>query len=194
MGGFSYTAPMSSESAPTHLDIRAFAQSRQQRRGVEPLSAYARLMGETQGRGGDHPVTWSAQGELRHEGLPTAAHWLHVQVQATLPLTCQRCLDVVEVPLEVDRSFRFVADEATAEAEDDESEEDLLVASEDFDLHALVEDELILELPLIPSHVQCPAPLPGSAPDGASVVQEAPKRPSPFAVLGQLKKPPAAGS
>jgi uncharacterized protein len=36
--------------------------------------------------------------------------------------------------LRSDRWFRFVADEATAEAEDEESEEDLLVVSRDFDL------------------------------------------------------------
>lgn len=183
---------MASASAPTRLDIRAFAQTRQQRSGTELLAAYPRLREETQGRGQDHRVTWAAQGEMRNEGLPTEAPWLHLQARATLPLTCQRCLDVVEVPVDVERSFRFVRDEATAEAEDDESEEDLLVASEDFDLHALIEDELILTLPLIPSHDQCPAPLPGGTPDGAAVEGEAPKRPSPFAVLGQLKKSPSA--
>ena len=31
-------------------------------------------------------------------------------------MTCQRCLTTVELPLQVDRWFRFVADEATAEA------------------------------------------------------------------------------
>ena len=40
-------------------------------------------------------------------------------VRATFPMTCQRCLAPVDVPLEVDREFRFVADEATAEALDD---------------------------------------------------------------------------
>ncbi len=186
---------MPSEPAPPRLDVRAFAQAGQKRSGTEPLSAFARLMKETGGRGAENPVRWSAQGELRHQGLPTAAAWLHLQVQASLPLTCQRCLGEVAVPLEVDRSFRFVADEATADAQDEESEEDLLVASEDFDLHALVEDELILELPLIPSHDQCPAPLAGgTAVPAAEESEDPPKKPSPFAVLAQLKKPSTGSS
>jgi uncharacterized protein len=52
----------------------------------------------------------------------------------------------------------------------------------------LVEDELILEVPYVPRHETCPKPLgqvetEAQAPDSAPDVQ----RPSPFAVLGQLK-------
>jgi len=57
----------------------------------------------------------------------------------------------VLVNLLVDRDFRFVPDEATAMAEDDEAEEDLLVLSGEFDLLALVEDELLMDLPLVPN-------------------------------------------
>jgi len=52
----------------------------------------------------------------------------------------------------------------------------------------LVEDEMILEVPYVPRHDLCPEPLGESeteaqAADSVTDVQ----RPSPFAVLGQLK-------
>ncbi len=45
------------------------------------------------------------------------------------------------------RSFRFVADEATAEALDEECDEDLLALSREFDLRELIEDELLMACP-----------------------------------------------
>ncbi len=84
--------------------------------------------------------------------------WLHLRADAVLPLTCQRCLGPVEVALAVDRSFRFVADEELAAAEDELAEEDVLALSRSFDLVELVEDELLMEMPLAPRHEVCPDP------------------------------------
>jgi uncharacterized protein len=80
-----------------------------------------------------------------------------------------------------------VADEATAEIEDEASEEDVLVWQRDFDLQALVEDELLMALPLVPAHETCPQSLPFSAVD-ADFIQSEMDKPHPFAALAQLKK------
>ena len=106
-----------------------------------------------------------------------------------VPMTCQRCLTTVELPLQVDRWFRFVADEATAEAQDEDVEEDLLVTSRDFDLYALVEDELLMELPVVPRHGVCPDPVKMQAEDADFEAAEAAK-PNPFAALAGLQKKP----
>jgi len=53
-------------------------------------------------------------------------------------------------------------------------------------LGELVEDELILEVPYVPRHVQCPETADLDA--QADEVANREERPSPFAVLGQLKK------
>ena len=103
-----------------------------------------------------------------------------------MPLICQRCLTPVDIELQVDRWFRFAADEDTAAAEDEESEEDVLVASRDFDLHALIEDELLMEIPVTPRHERCPEPVQLSAADPDFEAAEA-ARPNPFAVLGTLR-------
>ena len=112
--------------------------------------------------------------------------WVHLQADTRLPLVCQRCLLPVDVPVAVDRSFRFVADEATAAAQDDEAEEDLLALSRSFDLLELIEDELLMELPVAPRHEVCPEPVKMSTAD-AAFDAAAPQKEHPFAVLGRLK-------
>jgi uncharacterized protein len=92
----------------------------------------------------------------------------------------------VDMPLAVVRSFRFVADEATAAAQDDEVEEDLLALSHSFDLLELVEDELLMEVPVAPRHEVCPEPVKMSTAD-AGFEEAGAERENPFAVLGRLK-------
>jgi uncharacterized protein len=177
---------MSKEFAAQRLDVKAFAEEAATLSGEDLVQKHVRLMAETQGRGAEGPVTWSATGEVRNAGHVHPEIWLHLKAHTMLPLTCQRCLSPVEVPVAVERSFRFVDDEEMAAAQDDESEEDVLALSRSFDLIELVEDELLMELPLAPRHETCPEPLPmardiGEAEAGAEARQH------PFALLGKLK-------
>ena len=167
------------------LDVRAFAEASAELSGVLTLGECERLLAETQGRGASSPVAWSARGELRNPRHVQPDILLHLRADAVLSLTCQRCLGPVDVAVAIDRDFRFVADEATAEAEDDESEEDLLVTSRSFDLVALIEDELLMDLPLVPQHATCSQPAVRSVAD-PDFEEESPKK-NPFAVLGRLK-------
>lgn len=177
---------MKKEFAATSLDVAAFAHDGATLQGREYLRNHTRLLAETQGQGGELQVQWSARGEERagRSGRPQV--WVHLDAKAVLPLTCQRCLGPVQMPLTVERSFRFVADEDTAMAEDDEAEEDLLVISRSFDLLELVEDELLMEMPAVPRHKACPTDLKLAVADAEfESVQE--DRPNPFAVLQGLK-------
>ena len=170
---------------PQRLDVQAFAEDAAQLSGQGRVSDFPRLAEEAGGRGGERPVTWSAQGELINPRHVQPEVWLHLNASTVLPLTCQRCLEPVDVPLSVDRSFRFVADESTAAAQDDESEEDLLAISRAFDLPALVEDELLMEVPVVPRHEVCPKPVALSAAD-PDFEEPAPAE-NPFAALKVLK-------
>ena len=102
-----------------------------------------------------------------------------------MPLTCQRCLHPVPTELLIEQDFRFVADEATALAEDDASEEDLLVLEDSFNLQALIEDELLMSLPLVPMHPACLSEQAPTSKEEAAILAEA--KPNPFAVLATLK-------
>jgi uncharacterized protein len=172
--------------AAHHLDVRAFAQAAGQVAARDPLRKYERLMQETEGLGGDSLVNWAATGELRPVPGGPDQVWLRLKIDATVPLTCQRCLGPVDVALAVDRAFRFVADEETAAAQDDDCEEDLLAISHDFDLAGLVEDEMLMALPLVPMHETCPIHVKLAVADEAFGT-EATAKPNPFAVLARLK-------
>jgi uncharacterized protein len=167
------------------LDVQAFAEDGAELSGQAELRSFARLSEEAGGRGAERPVAWSAQGELLNPRHVHPEVWLHLTASAVMPLTCQRCLEPVDVPVSVERSFRFVADEETAAAEDDESEEDLLAISRAFDLLGLVEDELLMEVPAVPRHEVCPEPVQFSAADPG--FEEAAPAENPFAALKVLK-------
>jgi uncharacterized protein len=176
---------MTKEFNAKRLDVKAFAEAGGELAGTDTLGAYERLMAETGGLGAERPLAWSVTGELRNPGHVQPEVWLHLKAEAVLPLTCQRCLTPVDTPIEVERSFRFVADEDAAAAQDDESEEDLLALSRAFELPGLVEDEVLMEIPLVPAHETCPVALKLSAEDAD--FEAAGERPNPFAVLGKLK-------
>jgi uncharacterized protein len=95
-------------------------------------------------------------------------------------------MTAVLTPISVDQWYRFVASEDIAMAEDDQSEEDLLVMEPQFDLSAVLEDELLMALPLVPMHDQCPVATTLSVGEG-ELAPEANQKPNPFAVLAKLK-------
>jgi uncharacterized protein len=177
---------MSKEFVARRLDVGRFAEEGAALTGHESVREHPRLMAETQGRGAASPVAWSAVGELRNPRHVHPEIWVHLKAQAVLALTCQRCLGPVEVPIAVQRSFRFVADEGTAATQDELSEEDVLALSRAFDLVELVEDELLMEMPLAPRHEICPEPVRLESAD-EDFDAAGSQRDNPFAILGKFK-------
>jgi uncharacterized protein len=180
---------MQREFSPRPLDVRALAQAGASLSGVSELARFARLLAEVPSgmaaEAAGKQVRWTARGESLAQRTGAAQAWLHVEAGTNLPMICQRCMAPVEIGLSVKRAFRFVADEKTAATEDEEAEEDILVFSRDFDLLALIEDELIMEMPLVPRHDVCPADVKLAFPDEESAVVA--PAPSPFAALAGLK-------
>jgi uncharacterized protein len=173
---------------PRRFDVQAFAEAGASYSGSEALSTFDRLAIECQAGGEPSPaVRWSVRGETRANAAGQPSVWMHLLAHLDLPVGCQRCLGPVAVPLDVDRWFRFVTDEATAEAEDDDCEEDVLALEPRPDLLSLIEDELLMEIPLVPMHETCPESLPGASPADRDVASGE-TRPNPFASLAQLKK------
>jgi uncharacterized protein len=173
------------------LNMPAFAKEGVPLAGSTLLLNLERLAQELQAPEADLAVNWVATAELRPAtgtSGPDDTVWLHLQAKTAVPLTCQRCMAPVAMPIEVDQWYRFVATEDIAMAEDDESEEDLLVMEPQFDLLALVEDELLMALPLVPMHERCPEAPSLSAASELLPVDAQAEKPNPFAVLVQLKK------
>ncbi len=166
------------------LDVKAFAKARTYLEGETPIAELERLAQDCVGELTGH-VVWSLQGAVEPDASGKDAIWLHLEANATVPLTCQRCLHPVSAELLIKQDFRVVADEATAVAEDDESEEDLLVLEDHFDALALIEDELLMALPLVPMHPTCLSERVPTSKEEEAILAES--KPNPFAVLASLK-------
>lgn len=171
---------MTKQMDPKLVDVPTFAMAGTPLLCTETLAQFPRLAAEV--LAGEPSVQWSVAGELRDAAGQAQAPWLHVQAQTQLPMQCQNCLEVVQVDLQLDRWFRFVKDEASALREDETSEEDVLVLSDRFDLRSLVEDELLMALPMVARHDKCTTD--AGASQGAS---QLPVPDHPFAVLAAWK-------
>lgn len=171
---------------PRRLDIEAFADAAGELSGTWPLAKMHRLAEMACAEPApatSKSVEWSVRGERRKAKPGQAQVWLHLTANSDLSLVCQRCLQPSLTHVGVTRSFMFVPGEDAAAALDEHSEDEVLALSPTFDLAALVEDELLLALPLVPKHEHCPEPLlaPGADDDGGI------EAPHPFAVLAGLK-------
>ena len=175
------------------LHVKAFARDGLSLSGLQPLAFFERLAdlaaSQTAANAEIIQVQWQISGETAPVVGGEAQIYLHLKASVVLPMQCQRCLGPVQIEVVSEQAFRFVADEATAEAEDDESEEDLLVLVPEFDVWELIEDELIMSAPIVPKHSVCPILVPMSASDESFEAALA-DRPNPFAALAQLKKKP----
>jgi uncharacterized protein len=109
----------------------------------------------------DTLFTWQAEGstqpELQDDGTEAAQPYLRLAVHGAAWLECQRCLAPYEQAFDIEAAYRIVATEAQAEEFPlDEEELDVIVGSRQFDLTGLIEEELLLSLPLVPKHDACP--------------------------------------
>jgi len=178
---------MNHEFDPQRLNVLVFAQSGGSCSGAEPLRTFERLMEENGGLSGETAVSFSSLGSIRFDPAGVDEPWLHLSAGTTLAQVCQRCMGAVDVAVEFERDFRFVASEALAEVEDEESEEDVLVISKAFNLLELIEDELLMAMPSVPMHVVCPKPVKLQAVDSGFNAPAAVSS-NPFAALQSLKK------
>jgi uncharacterized protein len=191
---------------PQRLDVAKFARAGTSLTGEVPLESFQRLSDGACAPVDEVPglVSWSATGSHREVlgGAPELR--LRLQAQTTIWLNCQRCLQPMPVNLRIDRAFRFARnDDEAAELDEASEDEDFLALGRPLDLPTLVEDELIMALPIVPRHEACPQPLLApEVPDAALAVapagtegaypdegsRRASDRPHPFAVLSALKR------
>ena len=91
-------------------------------------------------------VSFSLTFDLDHEGRMTVQGTLN----ATLPVECQRCCQPMELVLGASPRLVVVSEE---EAEHlDEENEPLVLSGEPLHLGQLIEEEILLQIPLIPRH------------------------------------------
>jgi uncharacterized protein len=148
---------------PHELDLFDFARSGRQAAGAVRVSQLPRMLNEVPAEAPDRDTvfTWQAEGstqpELQDDGTEGRQPYLRLAVHGAAWLDCQRCLTPFEQAFDIDEIYRIVATEAEAEEFPlDDDEGDVIVGSRQFDLVDLIEEELLLSLPLVPKHEVCP--------------------------------------
>lgn len=171
-----------SVTLPESVDAWRMVSARRSFKGTLPIASLRRLC----------EVLASADGEAGFEldfgrdELGTS----YVDVRASAPLTliCQRTLEPFVLPVTVQTRLGLISQERE-EAGLPPEYEPLLVA-EDGRLRPadVIEDELLLALPLVPVNPESSLPdeVTGSGPDGEPAGEE--RSENPFAVLRELKK------
>lgn len=176
-------APSSQQALPQWVDARKFAYQGVQIEGDIDLNLLPRLAKAVSG--GAAPVHANLQFDLdesRHR-IVTG------QIFAGLSVICQRCLQPMDIAVDADLSVAIVATEEKAQQLPKHLEPWLLTEEGVADLYEVIEDELLLSLPMVAYHDhQC---LEKELYSTGTVQEETPierGKDNPFAVLGVLKK------
>jgi uncharacterized protein len=151
------------EFNPSRLDVAKLARSGVAIDGELDLSTRRRVA-EMQDNSAPHApktIGWTARAELRAQRGGAPQTWLQLTVRTELVLQCQRCLEPMPVQVDIAPWFQLVGDESTAAELDAQIEDaDVLAADGPLDLINLIEDEILLSLPAVPLHEQCPHAVP----------------------------------
>ena len=140
----------SSLRVPEVLDAWRMVAARRGFEGRVPLSALSRLQG----------LLLDAEGEasysLEFDRDALQVSYVQLQVQADLPLLCQRSLERFLLPVRLVQRLGLVRDEAEESALPPDYE--ALLVPEDGMLHPLdlIEDELVLAVPVVPVNPEAP--------------------------------------
>ena len=154
------------------IDPNAFTREGGALEAKLPLAAFERIASAVMEPVGE--IALSAQGSIDSAGK----RWLDLAASGSLRLQCQRCLEIMAWPFEISSRLLLVPEGQPLPDDDlEEDDWDPVPFGRQMDLVAVVEDEVLLALPIAPRHEVCSAPSAADRSDGVS----------PFAGLGALR-------
>lgn len=168
---------MSNAPLPKKIDPRKLADRGVRIQGDVEFSLLpnlAAMLAEKQGR-----VSVDLQFDIDELRIRT----IKGTADAKVFMTCQRCLEPVEIKVEAKFNLAVAPTEEHAKNLP-RYYDPLIVAGDDLELLPMVEEELILSLPIVPYHDDCSVQT--SFGDEATTDNETDK-PNPFSVLASLK-------
>jgi uncharacterized protein len=158
------------------IDSFEFSRQRQQLSGQTATSDFLRLVPEL--ADSDGMLHWSFTGGQHGNGYAQLGMKVHGEVR----VICQRCLKPLAVAVDSESSLVLARNDGEAdeiESRLDDDSVDVIVGSGAMDIMMLVEDEVLLALPLSPRHDICP--------DADKSVEAESRTDSPFSILKNLK-------
>lgn len=174
----SYHAPLMSGRLPAQIDPIRLADEGARLAGELALGDFSRLRELIRPGSDQEPVAI----ELVFEHTVQGMRLMRGRLRARLYMTCQRCLEPVVVTLEAKPFAELLRPgEASAGADGDA---EALVIEGPLLLSELVEDELLLAMPMVPMHGEGECSAPGTT---VRVVRAQEQKPKPFAALRERR-------
>ena len=167
---------------PPHVDPRKLADRAVTLKGELQLSELKRLVDPLE----DDKGAVRASFEFGRDEQRTVVIRSELDVEVTM--ICQRCLEPVVLPVHSECEYAVV-NEGAGTQHLPKGYDVLEVGEDPLDLLALVEEELLLALPIVPLHDLeiCQPPV---GPDESEPSENEVSRSNPFSVLAQLKRDP----
>ena len=167
---------------PPHVDPRKLADRSISLAGELPLCDFSRVCDLLTNTAGTVQVEFEFSRDEQRVAV------MQLKLESEVRMICQRCLDEAVIPISGEYLYAIVQP-GTDALHLPKGYDVLEVGDEPLDLLALVEDELLLALPIVPMHppeeCQQPAGLLES-----ETSKNAFKRSNPFSVFAQLKRDP----
>ena len=161
---------------PRHADLRKLAAAGGTISGSIPLAELGRVRSELATAAGEVDI------DLRFGIDDEGYRVIEGSVTATIELVCQRCLEPVSVPVASELRLAMVWSEDERPSLPSRFE-GVVVGTDATDVFELIEEELLLALPLVPRHENARC----GAPRGGADAEEAEPVARPFEVLARLK-------
>lgn len=128
------------------IDALDFARNAGTHHGKIALSDLERLQDYLAGNSGE--LQYEIAGALNRNGKPI----LRISVNGLIKLRCQRCLGELGHVLDLRTDLLLAENEKELSSFDEDESIDGILAEPDLDVLALIEDEIILSLPISPRH------------------------------------------
>ena len=166
-----------SATLPPQLDVWRMVTNQRRFEGTVALAQMSRLSS----------ILADTDGECRYVlefyRDPLKIDVLHMQLSVSLPLVCQRSLERFLHKVEIDQRFGLISDESQEASMLEGMEAVLIEGNGEVSPFQLIEDELLLAVPLVPINPNASELDPKWAQE--EVIEE--KKPNPFAALAALK-------
>ena len=122
----------------------------------------------------DAPIRFTLSGEVNSMGQC----FLNLVIDSELLTLCQRCLEPMTIQLNLRFNYLITEHGVADDTHEDSDDYDIQEASQAMDVLALIEDELIMALPIAPTHER----------DCGPAVMQSGEESNPFAILKGLIK------
>jgi len=167
------------QTLPVHLNFTQKAKIGFEIQGKWPIKQLKRLAGSLMSDQGELTV------ELKFDRAGPVP-FIDGHIMTELQLKCQRCMQPVPYPVDIRFKLGLVQNEAQMEKLPDDFEP-YLVESDNNHLPDMLEDELLLALPLVAMHeFDCSDYLQKQALDQQDEVEASEEKENPFSVLKDL--------